>query len=613
MWIRTLAYLKFITARGVNFGPFVDPFEFKLDRGPGLWYISGNNLVEPQLGANAVGKTSILNLIFWVITGRTMKSKRPGGRVEARKGKGTTEGELICERRGKSLNIKRTRKPNSLTLNDTPITDADLLNEFGIKPEVLQYTCMFGQSNPMFLSLGKEEQAALFNDLLDLDLWLQVAEKARKAGSLAEESAASCQKLIDELNGSIKSFREARKVAREQADIFERETKEKIEKLYDQQKAAEKEFTATSKELEKLGKPGKTTTLEADIEELSKKIIDTKTSGVQIAELLSGATSKLKIARTRLEDVKEARCDACGQVLPPATQKVTLEKTREDIASYKKDIDRYTKTLAVHKENLEVFENKRDILRRRLLDIKTSNENGRRDTLQRRHTQLEAELKNIDKDITYLSRTKNPHDSSDRILLTRIKTAKTELEEAAKTLDSAEKLVSLSKLWQTSAKEIRLSIIDEALEETAAMATKHAERLGLQGWRIDLATERQNSAGNTTLGFTASLYPPDEIEPVAWETYSGGEETRLQLAMSYGLSDVLLTRAGIPLNIEILDEPSRGLAAEGISDLLECLVDRARETGKSIYLIDHHSLGAANFSGTLLVEKSKTGSHIIEV
>lgn len=603
--------LKFGRLRLVNFGSFVDECELQLDQGPGLWFISGRNLVDPQRGPSGAGKTTLLNALYWTMTGRTMRSRRPGAKVEARRGKGVTEVELDCLRGRTSLNIKRTRKPNSLTLNGNPITDADLLNELGIKPEVLQYTCLFGQSTPMFLSIGKEEQAALFNDLLDLDIWLKAADKAKAIGKTAEDAVERAQKDINEITGRIAGFREARKEALNQADTFEVETKTKIEAFYKQQKTKMQELDKTKAALKALGEPADFTKLEEQ-----RAIADTKIRVIQNrkATALSARTSAangLKNAEEQLKKAKDAMCDACGQALPADVKKRRVTKLTDLIGIYSTDIKRHDSELKEFEENIDTWDKKRRAAIARLIDVRTA-DSGERPQLQRQITILETELAAVHRDITHLLRTVNPHEQTAKILLARIKTDKNSLEDATADLKRFEGEATLSKLWQTSTKEIRLSIIDEALEETAAMATKHAERLGLHGWRISLSTERQNAAGNTTLGFNAFLYPDGETDPVAWETYSGGEENSLQLAMSFGLADVLLARAGLSPNLMFIDEPTRGLPSEGISDLLECLVDQARDSQKTIYLIDHHSLDRGNFTGMIMVEKSKTGSHIVE-
>jgi ABC-type multidrug transport system ATPase subunit len=80
------------------------------------------------------------------------------------------------------------------------------------------------------------------------------------------------------------------------------------------------------------------------------------------------------------------------------------------------------------------------------------------------------------------------------------------------------------------------------------------------------------------------------------------------MAVSFALSEVLLSRAGLSPNIEIYDEPTKGLSPNGIADLLEHLRDRALELGRAVFVVDHHSFDRGLFDGTLMITKGKKGS-----
>jgi DNA repair exonuclease SbcCD ATPase subunit len=173
-------------------------------------------------------------------------------------------------------------------------------------------------------------------------------------------------------------------------------------------------------------------------------------------------------------------------------------------------------------------------------------------------------------------------------------------------LDEATKYATECKFWNGAFKEIRMGVIDDTLAELEMTVSRHAGMLGLSDWGIRFETERETKRG-VSYGFQVYLYPPDMDEPVKWESYSGGESQRWQLAVAPGLSEVLLARAGVSPNIEIYDEPTRGMSAEGIEDLLEHLRTRALEFGRVLYLCDHHSLHRGAFDGILEVVKEKTG------
>jgi energy-coupling factor transporter ATP-binding protein EcfA2 len=58
---------------------------------------------------------------------------------------------------------------------------------------------------------------------------------------------------------------------------------------------------------------------------------------------------------------------------------------------------------------------------------------------------------------------------------------------------------------------------------------------------------------------------------------------------------------------EVYDEPSQYLSTAGIESLLDILKDRAKATGKRIFLVDHRHLGAEAFDGVYTIVKTPDG------
>jgi len=89
------------------------------------------------------------------------------------------------------------------------------------------------------------------------------------------------------------------------------------------------------------------------------------------------------------------------------------------------------------------------------------------------------------------------------------------------------------------------------------------------------------------------------------------ESQRWMLAVTFGLSEVLLARAGILPNIEMLDEPTQHLSQAGIDDLLDHLKQRAIDAQRAIYFIDHRALDRGAFDGVIQIEKDQAGSRLV--
>jgi DNA repair exonuclease SbcCD ATPase subunit len=146
--------------------------------------------------------------------------------------------------------------------------------------------------------------------------------------------------------------------------------------------------------------------------------------------------------------------------------------------------------------------------------------------------------------------------------------------------------------------------------ELEIASNNNAQALGLKDWEIKFSTERESKNGNMSAAFSVSLFPPGREEPIVWESYSGGESQRWQLATTLGLSEVLLSRSGLEPDIEFFDEPTEHLSDNGIYDLLECLKERARSLQRRIYMIDHRALDKGDFDGIITLVKDNNGVRI---
>ena len=62
--------LHFVDIKIEGFRSFAKPITVSLDQAPGLYLISGDNQLEPELGGNGVGKSSLMEALFWVFYGR---------------------------------------------------------------------------------------------------------------------------------------------------------------------------------------------------------------------------------------------------------------------------------------------------------------------------------------------------------------------------------------------------------------------------------------------------------------------------------------------------------------------------------------------------------------
>lgn len=600
-----------------NFKSFIGRHSFVLDRDPGLYYISGSNLVNPELGANGVGKSTIWDALSWVLTGRTNRDNRPANSIVPWSvEKETTAIRLEFMRGSTMYTLFRSKNPNELMLDGVTIEQSVVNELLGISEEMFRRTVVLGQFGTMFLDLGPEEQSRMFNDALNLDVWL-------RASKIASDERGRLKGIIDNLDsqlfrigGSIAEINLSLVAAKKNASTYESihigrlaEAKKlvkvkgsELQSFIDDNPLSDAPKTPA---VRSRGKPEPKPVTVAD-REVAVRARETARTGLarQLRDTefeYSGLVAKGKETAKELTGYVTAldsdrKCPACGQVAPADHINKKIKELRTKTNDYNR---------AIQNAGAEV--DRLDGLIQELNNSITGEHN--RIKFQKG---IEEALASAQRDLAWLEGEVNPYTVTVDDLIKRLAAHNTENKKLKADREAVEQDVIVCSYWVDSFKAIRLSLIDEILLELEMAVTRHLTALGMPDWGIQFATEKVKQNGAVSNKFTINLFPPDVEEPIRFESYSGGESQRLQLAVAFGLSDVILTRAGIEPNITVLDEPTRGLSPEGVDDLLTHLSNRVKELEHTIFVVEHHSLSAGMFDHVIVVEKTAQGSRIIE-
>lgn len=611
-----MADLRFLSLHLEDFKNFSEA-EIKLDRAPGLYFISGQNKINPELGANGVGKSTIWDAMFWCLFGKTIRDARPAASVSPWGKKGMTRVHLKFMRGDDEIELVRTRNPNYLELYEDEgpreISQDEIPKILGMNEEMLRRTIILGQFGTMFLDLRPEQQSQMFTEALSLDVWLKAVDQAKVATTNAEAqireiekdqaaSAALLDSLRDDISNTIKA-----------SDEFDEAKKDNVENLTISLYIAEEADKAANANVTTKPNPPDDTS-----KATSRKLNDLLQ---QEAGLLRDHNNTKRDVRDETDEVErlialgkkpKKTCKECGQEIKDAEYtrqlmkaQTALTEANDDLCRQVSELETLSKGIATLKTLLAREEEAVKAARKaydRALDEWTE--------VNREVNRTSMTLQRAKDDLKREKATVNHH--RELLINQRARRDKVKDQQAVmiKALDEQKGLQEQAKYWVDGFRELRLSIIDETLVELEMSASRHASMLGLEDWGIRFETERETASGKVSAGFTVMLYPPGQDEPIRFESYSGGESQRWQLATSFALSEVLLARAGVSPSIEVLDEPTRGLSAVGVDDLLEHLHDRALELGRAIFFVDHHSLDKGSFDGTMLITKSKSGSEL---
>lgn len=582
-----------------NFKSFQGKHKFVLKRDAGLYYIAGDNKLDPDLGPNGVGKSTLWDALIWCLFGKTGRDNRPADAVVPWKGEGQTWVRVRFYRgAGTEWTLYRSRHPNELALKTKDdhvilqtVSQEAVEKILGMSEETFRHAVVLSQFGTLFLDLKPEQQSQMFNEALGLDLWLRASDVASRERKAYESAARQAGGAVANLRGRLTELTQQHKLEQKLAEEYETSKNKKLDKLKESLKLKEKEF----------GKLG-------SCESLEDLISETRASRSSLHKLVLSLTTQVEMAAIQRRNAEkeidaynkalktENKCPECGQKVPTSHLVRKLDEAKSSWAKANTAYEGASKDLKItQRKHYKLDEEITTLLNQSV-----------------QFGSLDKEVDSLNKQIKELKKEENPHLNTVKDMKFRAKKLDEQIKESEEKARELEAQAGVCDYWVSAFKEIRLNLIDQTLEELEIAVIRHAEALGLDGWNIKFLTERESKSGNVSAVFTTLLYPPGLKEPVKWESYSGGESQRWQMAVAFGLSEVLLARAGVEPNIEVLDEPTRGLSPEGVEDLLEHLAERARDLDRSIYVVEHHSLERGLFADTIMITKDQKGSHIEE-
>jgi len=362
---------------------------------------------------------------------------------------------------------------------------------------------------------------------------------------------------------------------------------------------------------------------------------------------------KSKVKVTELEaELKDfnANCPYCANPLPETKQEEVRAQIKNKISKEKEVIKVLTKELTNYQTAIDLA----------LLDLEaakkalTFNENLSK-TLQKsidaQLIQLIADKKNLQVDIenykvhlaAYEAKNKEKQEIKDNIntlsknreiLEVKIEHIKeeiqglydesfstmveNELKELNKKLeDSMKEFLTLQELTSVKTAElervewwvkkgfgtegVKSFVFSTMLEQLNSYVEKYAQRLGV-GVRFSVDMTK------ATKPFTTTCLNTDGLE-VDFNELSGGEKQCVDIALAFAMHDLIGHTANT--NLLVMDEFFEGLDAGGLASALD-LVRVKAETGKTVYIISHHSVIDTLNTKTINVYKNEQGQTYIE-
>lgn len=612
-----------------GFGSFRNKQSFRFPQEPGLYFMRGENRLEPRLGANAAGKSTIWKALCWVLWGKTANGLKAGNVSSwgLKKGTGVTldfEGEL----NGGWLqySLVRTWKPNAWTLTNGMGDVVDLakdstnpvLDMLKLQFEPFLHSVYMAQRGEMFLDLPPEPKAALFSSVMDLTKWLTYSAEASARAADQDKVSRRLESDLAELKGRVEAT-DNRDLELE-AENFEQRTRDQLDEAHQEYEQMLKKARVSKEEQEEAD------AAEAEAFEACKKITARREAALEEQEkkwrALRKSEDRLLVLTKELEHAvnhadlifaKEG-CPVCGSQPNPKDQlrmEEEAEKLEQRCREDQEEVQAWVNVIA--KEALEASNEFKRLDREYQEAVdRTKDASERLRNARMRHQTDEKRLDQLEDEVERLETVKNPFQAMLQERKQGRDRAQEEFQEARDKLDRSYEQHALYSFWVRGFKDVRLQLISEALGELEVEVNSELMELGLIGWELRFDVDAETKAGKLSRGFSVSVISPHNDERVPWESWSGGESQRLRLAAQCGLANLIRSRTGCDIPLEVWDEPTEGLSEEGITDLMQALSERAARERRAIWIVDHRALGYGGFSGTVTVVRDEKGSRVVQ-
>ena len=573
--------MKTVNFQKLSFQNFLSVGEMplELDFTTGINIITGENL--DNVGSrNGIGKTTILNAIFWIIFGETIADLKKS-RIQNSRTKGECCGTLTFTVDGQEYTIKRILDPSSVVLSkgtdNITLSTIDKNNEFiknliGASQDVFKNSVILTSDNTLpFLALKKIDKRKFIEGVMNLNVFGEMLLKVRKDYNDKKKESDTTTALFSNEQKNLKNLQDQK--------VLNKKTKEeKIEKLKDQ-------IGDNNQLIENIQKEGADTNrldlfknklIDTDIkieiletEEIPKKNAEVFNRRFSISDL----DSKINAKTPELKELQKSTgvCPSCKRPYSEDNcgTEERIDELKEEIGKIRDERDviqaeetRFSGELNLIKQTVielksDITKIKKEIERLTGLDNQIKIVEAKNGEILRNISTLEGETDNFDILI-------KKSEESIKELSDRIKEYFKELD----ILDHAKAIVSEEGVKTVIIKKI-LTFLN-----------------GRFNYYLSTLEAPCSSSFDETFDVTIKDLSGKEMD---YWNLSGGERRRVDSAIIFTFQDLLRLQPGISYNLFIADELFDSAVDEkGLGKVLEVLKSQVDKNQLCVYLVSHN-------------------------
>ena len=572
------------------------PIEIKFKKGLNL--ITGNNIDNQT--RNGVGKSSIIEAIFWCLFGNTIRDIK-NDKIIHNQSKKSCEVQLnfdITDSKNNTENftIKRYLGPSkieiwngdkNITLSTIPANDEYIKNLIGATEELFNNSVIMTANNTLpFMAQKKIDKRKFIEGVLNLSIFNDMLLKTRgdyndlkKENDILSNSFIGEQKNLEIFEKQILKQKQQKQEKIEGFKNSIKNTELEIKIL----KTTNTDLLKIKKEIEK--NENKIKELENLLENINKKLID-----------FGSKSTELKI---KIEQSQKFKNDLLKkkEICPVCNRKYSEEETIL-IGERVENIDDQISILIKEKNNIDLeIQNKnqkKDDVKQFTLQIKEKNKEL--NETKQKETLKEEKIKNLQNKIEeYKEHIKKTEDE------------KSDFEEEIKKINDKIKKI------ETDLKKVKnnLAILDNVkfvLSEEGVKTYIVKKLLDLLNNKLNFYLKRLDASCSCVFNeqFEESILNLNGKE-CSYFNFSGGERKRIDISILFMFQDVLRFYSGTSYSLNMYDELFDSAIDEaGTDKVIEILKERVESYNESVYIVSHNKTSLKNtFDDIIFLEKTK--------
>jgi DNA repair exonuclease SbcCD ATPase subunit len=573
--------------------------------GAGLTLIEGANLDTG--GSNGAGKSSgIVDGLAWCLFDRTMRGVKGDAVINRKFGEDCF---VVAEfdRNADKYKILRTRNHSRYGTRlavfkngdkfeggTKEITQQYLLDELGIDFDLFKCTVVYAQGDRFnFVDETDKEQKSILSKVRRLDFSLAL-RNARDSLKMNESSRIDIERKVAVLKSHL------------------------VENPGDEFKDLSSSWKA-NQEIKLDEAIEELTDVNANTERLRAKLIDVskyKDLVTRINEAIANTEAAIKTIHKRRDNIvmncgHDARliknyqllqktCATCGQDVDREFVVRQLTELNDSLRLSESILAEIEKYILISNKKLEVLKEKR----RKVNTILEVQDEAIR--------LMKESVKNSDRakaKISAIRKENNPYVSMIAQAIEKQRKLEIEIIKLGKEMIEVEKRIPYLRFWDEAFGDrgIKSYVFDSMCSTLNNRANHYLNILTDGTVSIKFDTQSETKKGDTREKFECSVISDGTV--IQYAAYSGGEKTRISLAVDMALADLMNDYYGSKFNILIHDEQDTYLDREGRQNYMRLLKERS--LSQHVFVVCHDQEFKASFDDVWRIEKKDGLSRLV--